>query len=225
MNETIPAQLPRMDLDRFKGYKELLDFYNGRQWEGRERRGERRLIFNYAKVFVEKITSYLMGGINFSVEPYKDTNESRKKADKAEELLYHIYTENRLEQLDLETEIDCAVLGDACYKVIWDTIEKRVRVTAPDIQGIYAWFSGDDISRVWRVASRYQLSAEEVEITYGAKSKGKTAVLVEVWTDRDFELYLDNVLIESKPNPYSFIPFIIYPKILHGEVPNCESPS
>ena len=213
MNETIPAQLPRLNLDRFKGYKELIDFYNGRQWEGRERRGERRLIFNYTKVFVEKITSYLMAGINFSVEPYKDTDEGHKKARNAEELLYRVYAENQLEQLDLETEIDCAVLGDACYKVIWDTVEKKVRVTAPDIQGIYAWCSGDDISRVWRVASRYQLSAEEVEITYGVKSRNKTAVVVEIWTNREFELYLDNVLIESKPNPYGFIPFIIYPNL------------
>jgi hypothetical protein len=56
MNEAIPSQLNRLDLDRIRGYKEYLDFYHGRQWEGRERRGERRLIFNYARVFVEKIT-------------------------------------------------------------------------------------------------------------------------------------------------------------------------
>jgi hypothetical protein len=73
MDNTVIAQLARTDLARIKGYQELLDFYNGRQWEGRERRGERRLIFNYARVFVEKITSYLMGGINFNIEPFEDT--------------------------------------------------------------------------------------------------------------------------------------------------------
>ena len=108
MNETIPSQLTRLDMDRIKGYKELLDFYHGRQWEGRERRGERRLIFNYARVFVEKITSYLMTGINFAVEPVEDSDEAVARARKAESALYKVYEDNQLEQLDLETEIDCA---------------------------------------------------------------------------------------------------------------------
>jgi len=142
MNEVIPLQLNRLDLDRIKGYKELLDFYHGQQWEGRERRGERRLIFNYARVFVEKMTSYLMAGINFSVDPVEDSDKARVGARKAESALYKVYGDNQLEQLDLETEIDCAILGDACYKVIWDTAEKRVRVTAPDVQGVYVWCSG-----------------------------------------------------------------------------------
>ncbi len=213
MNETIPAQLARLELDRIKGYKELLDFYDGRQWEGRERRGERRLIFNYAKVFVEKITSYLMTGINFTVDPVEDSDEARIRAGKAEAALYKVYEDNQLEQVDLETEIDCAILGDACYKVTWDTVEKRVRVTAPDVQGVYAWRSGDDTCRVWRVASKYRLSAEEAEILYGVKPKSRTATVVELWTDRDFELYLDNTMLEAKPNPYGFIPFVIYPNL------------
>ncbi len=213
MNDTIVAQLAKTDLGRIKGYQELIDFYNGRQWEGRERRGERRLVFNYARVFVEKITSYLMSGISFDIEPYEDSEEAKDNAGRAEQAIYRVYTENQLEQIDLETEIDCAVLGDACYKVIWDADEKRVRVTAPDIQGIYAWYSGDDMSRVWRIASRYRLTAEEVEVIYGTKPKGKTAVVVEMWTERDFELYLDNSLMESKPNPYGFIPFVVFPNL------------
>ncbi len=213
MNESIPSQLTRLDMERIKGYKELLDFYQGRQWEGRDRRGERRLIFNYARVFVEKITSYLMTGISFAVEPVEDSDEAAARARKAESALYKVYEDNQLEQLDLETEIDCAVLGDACYKVIWDTAEKRVRVTAPDVQGIYAWCFGDDASRVWRVVSRYSLSAGEAELLYGVKPKSKTATVVELWTERDFELYLDNIPLEAKPNPYGFIPFVIYPNL------------
>jgi hypothetical protein len=213
MNETIPSQLNRLDVDRIKGYKGLLDFYCGRQWEGRERRGERRLIFNYAKVFVEKITSYLMGGISFGVDPVEKSDDAVEKAAKAETWLYSVYADNQLEQLDLETEIDCAVLGDACYKVIWDSTEKRVRITSPDIQGIYVWWAGDDISRIWRIASRYKLSAEEAQLIHGIKPRGRTTIVVEVWTDRDFELYLDSILIESKANPYGFIPFVVFPNL------------
>ena len=213
MNENVPMQLARLDLDRIRGYRELLDFYHGRQWEGRERRGERRLIFNYAKVFIDKITSYLMSGINFAVDAVEDSDEARARAQKAEAALYRVYQDNNLEQLDLETEIDCAIMGDACYKVIWDTVEKKVRITAPDIQGIYAWWLGDDTSQVWRVASKYTLSAEEAELLYQVKPKNKTVTVVELWTEPEFELYLDNTPLEKKPNPYGFIPFIIYPNL------------
>jgi hypothetical protein len=213
MNETIPSQLSRLDTGRMRVYRELLDFYYGCQWEGRQRRGDRRLIFNYTKVFVEKVASYLMTGINFAVEPAENNEEAAAGARNAERALYRVYEDNHLEQLDLETEIDCAVLGDGCYKVIWDAVEKKVRVTAPDVQGLYAWCSGDDISRVWRIASRYRLSAEEVEALYMIKPKGKTATVVELWTDAGFQLYIDNVLLEEKPNPYGFIPFIIFPNL------------
>ena len=214
MNEgLVPAQLNQRDGDRIKGYRELLDFYHGIHWQGRERRGEKRLTFNYAKVFVDKVTSYLMSGISFVVEPVADSDEARVKARRAEQVLHRVYEENNLEQLDLETEIDCAVLGDAGYKVIWDTQSRRVRITAPDVQGIYAWWLGDDTSRVWRLASKYRLTQEEAEMLYRIKTKGKTAIVIEMWTDSDFELYLDNTLVESKPNPYGFIPFVVYPNL------------
>lgn len=213
MNETVISQLTRMELDRMKGYKELLDFYYGRQWEAKGRRNERRLTFNYAKAFIEKVTSYLMGGMSFAIDPGEDSDKAKDNARRAEAALKRTYSENYLEQLDLETEIDCAVLGDGCYKATWDAREKRVRVTAPDMQGIYAWNSGDDTSRLWRVAARYQLSKEEVEYLYGVKSKNKTAAIVEMWTKRDFELYMDNTLLEAKSNPYGFIPFVIFPNL------------
>ncbi len=214
MNEGfIPTRLAHHDTDRLKRYKELLDFYYGRHWEGYAKRGEKRLTFNYAKVVIDKATSYLMSGINFAVDAVEDSDEARAKARRAESALYQVYEANNLEQLDFETEIDCAILGDACYKVIWDQETKSVRVTAPDIQGIYAWWVGDDTSRIWRVASKYSLTADEVEILYKVRPKGKTANIVELWTAQDFELWLDNAQVEKKPNPYGFIPFIIYPNL------------
>jgi len=139
MNKTsITSQLNRHDIDRLRDYRGLLDFYHGRQWEGRERRGEKRLTFNYTRVFIDKVASYLMSGINFAVEAEGGSEEDKTKAQRAEAALRQVYEDNNLEQLDLETEIDCAILGDACYKVIWDSEAKKVRITAPDVQGIYA---------------------------------------------------------------------------------------
>jgi len=104
-------------------------------------------------------------------------------------------------------------LGDGCYKVIWDAIEKRIRITAPDVNGIYAWWTGDDLSRIYQVASRYTLSADEIALLYKRTLQKKSAQVTELWTAREFVLYLDNEIIDRKPNPYGFIPFIIFPNL------------
>lgn len=210
-----PSQLKRQDLGRLKKYQELLGFYHGRQQSAssRGRRSDKQLTFNYAKVVIDKVTSYLMSGLHYIVEPLEDSAQARARAERAQAALDRVYRRNNLEQLGFETETDCAILGDACYKVIWDAERKDVRVTAPDVQGIYAWWLGDDISRLWRVASRYRLTADEVEMLYQVKPKGKTATITELWTEPHFELWLDDTLLENKANPYGFIPFVIYPNL------------
>ena len=208
-----PAELARRDPERIAGYRQLLDYYRGRHWEGRERRGEKRLTLNYAKVFVDKVASYLMSGVTVAVDPREDSDEARAKAQSAESALRRVYEENNLEQLDLETEIDCGILGDAGYKVTWDGDARRVRVTAPDIQGIYAWWAGDDMAQLWRVASKYRLDAPSAARLYGVTTRAETAEVVEVWTAGDFALWVDNAVIDRKPNPYGFIPFVIYPNL------------
>jgi Phage portal protein, SPP1 Gp6-like len=212
-DEFKPAELNRRDNDRMRRYRELLDFYQGTQWPGRERAGEKRLTFNYARVVVDKIASYLMSGVKFVVDPGEDTAPGREKARRAESALHQVYDANGLEQLDFETEVDCAVLGDAVYKVIWDTETAGVRVTAPDVQGIYVWQGGDDASKVWRIASRYYLDVDVAAAMYGTKPKGKTAAVAELWTADEFQLWVDDVLMEKKQNPYGFIPFVIFPNL------------
>ncbi|MBM2832689.1 MAG: hypothetical protein HW414_1741, partial [Dehalococcoidia bacterium] len=193
-----PAVLPRLDQDRLRRYTEHLDLYNGLQWPGPStRRQERRLTFNYIKTAIDKVTSYLM----------------------------RAYEANNLSALDFQTEIDAAILGDGCYKVTCDPEEKQVRVTAPDPQGLFAWWRGDDPSRVWRVASRYTLSSEEVEQLHHVGARRGPAVtsrdavpadkaqVTEVWTPTTFELFIDNASQGEKPNPYGFIPFVLFPNV------------
>ena len=229
MSETnILNLIAQRDQERIRSYHDLLDFYQGKQWLGRERWGEKRLTFNYARIFVDKITSYLMSGINFTVEALEDTPEARARAEKAEQALAQVYENNHLEQLDFETEIDCAILGDACYKVTWEeggvssNGKGRIRVTAPDIQGIFVWWLGDDLAHIWRVASKYSLSGEEVEMLYpksqissykSQTNQTQLRTIIEVWTEKEFELYIDGFLVEKKPNPYGFIPFVIFPNL------------
>jgi hypothetical protein len=208
-----PSDLVRRDSNRLRRYQEQLDIYQGTQWQGRERPGEKRLTFNYARVIIDKLTSYLMSGAKIVVDPVDDSPEARQKARDAEQLMQNVSEENSLEQLDSETEVDCAVLGDAAYKVVWDADQGIVRVSAPDIQGLYLWTRADDINSVRRIASRYSLDSESAKSLYGFKSRGKSTNVIELWTVQDFQLWLDDTLLEQKPNPYGYIPFIIFPNL------------
>ena len=210
---TTPQQLARADLDRMRHYGEYLTFYNGEQWQQRAIRGEKHLTFNYAKALVDKATSYLLSGMSPAVDPPEQGEAAAKASRSAEKAIHGVYSANDLQALDFDTEIDCAVLGDAAYKVTWDERRKRVRVTSPDVQGLYAWWMPDDVSTVYRVASRYQLCADEVEMLYGIKPAGKRAWVVEVWTESRFELWVDNDQVTTTLNPYGFIPFVIFPNL------------
>src|SRR3972149_2983054 len=155
---------------------------------------------------------------------YEASPEANERARLAERTLREVAEQNNLAQLDFDTEIDAAVLGDAAYKVTWDAIERRVRISSPDVQGLFVWWLGDDVSRIWRVASKYALSAEEGEIAFGpAPARGRSAAarrpatgsarrprveVVEGWTAETFQLWLDGSLVEEKANPYGLIPFV-----------------
>ena len=216
---SLPKTVERMDAERLRAYQENLAFYDGSgQWQGRPRGRERRLTFNYARVTLDKVTSYLMADLRSTVPPANASPEERDRSRFAEELLAEVAEVNNLDQLDFDTELDTAVLGDGAYKVTWDAEEQRVRITAPDVQGLFAWWVGDDVNRVWRVASRYRLAWEEAEALHGVTAprqatRPQEAVITEVWTPRTFQLWVDEALVRDDENPYGFIPFVIYPNI------------
>jgi hypothetical protein len=204
----LPLRLPRMDEDRMRCYRDNLDFYEGRQWQGRARRGERRLTLNYAKAFADKITSYLLNGLAVQVEARDgDTAAGRERARAAERALREVEAANALAQLDFETELDCAVLGDAAYKVTWDAAEGMVRVCAPDVQGLWAWRVPDDPSRITAVATQYRVDDPT------QPSSNNHQATTEYWTADTFELFDGNDLVERIANPYGFIPFVVFPNV------------
>lgn len=238
----LPQQLAQRDSERLRSYRENLEFYHGQQWTDARRRRDRRLTFNYARAMIEKSASYTMSGASFVVDPADASPEAHESARRAEQAVRDVYEANGLDQLDFDNEVDCSVLGDAAYKVTWDETAHRVRVTAPDVQGLFVWPHAGDHSRYWKVASRYILSHEETEATLGEfgdgsglgpiptgrnaggsglvhhggfSADGRLAehTLVETWTDETLELWLDNTLVGETANPYGFIPFVIYPNV------------
>ena len=87
-------------------------------------------MFNYTRVAIDKVTSYLMQGFRTVCTPGDSSAGARERARRAEAVLYDVYDRNYLAQLDYETEVDCAILGDGCYKVFWDVAEKRIFLQA-----------------------------------------------------------------------------------------------
>ena len=208
----LPLQLRQLDADRLARYAEHLAFYQGQQWPGRARRGERRLTFNYARAFVEKVTSYLLHGASVQVEARDgDTAAGRDRARAAERALREVEAANGLAQLDFETELDCAILGDAAYRVSWDGDTGEVRVTAPDVQGIFAWRVPDDPSRLTALASQYSLDAAGSHVSTSGRVPETT--VTEYWTAATFELWHGEQLAERAPNPYGVIPFVLFPNL------------
>ncbi len=211
---TLPARLRRMDEDRLRRYAQNLAFYEGDQWPGRARRGERRLTFNYARTFVDKVTSYLLNGLSVEMEASDgDTPAGRDRARATERVLREVETANALSQLDFETELDCAVLGDAAYKVTWDAEAKQVRVSAPDVQGIFAWRQPDDPSRIVAVASQYAMTSPE------PVAGPRPELVTEYWTAATYSTWLGEELVATNANPYGFIPFVIFPNVRAAKQP------
>jgi Phage portal protein, SPP1 Gp6-like len=130
-----------------------------------------------------------------------DTPAGHERARTAERGLREVEAANGLAQLDFETELDCAVLGDAAYKVTWDVAAAAVRVSAPDVQGIYTWRLPDDPWRITAVASQYRTEP------------GDSGLVTEYWTPATFELWRGSELAERLPNPYGFVPFVIFPNV------------
>ena len=214
---TLPQQLEQRDVARMRAYQENLSFYSGSHWPGSARRRERRLTFNYVRrrTFVHKATAALLAGMHVAVEPLDASPEAVARAASARRVLLDVAEGNDLQELDFETELDAAVLGDGCYKVTWESaaMGPGVRVTSQDVQGLFAWWVGDDVAKVWRVASRYRLTGEETEFLYGVTPSGPEAVVVEAWTAESMGLWVDNALLEERPNPYGFIPYVVFPNL------------
>ena len=168
----LPRLLATRDADRLRRYREYLEYAEGKRGAPPKRGRERALTFNYARAIVEKGASYLVTDHQPTVEAVSGNAEARRNAAAAERLLRETWEANDLARLDVETEIDTATLGDGAFKVTWDAEEERVIVSAPDVQGLFVWWHGDDVRRVQRVASRYILDADAFGERTGLETDG-----------------------------------------------------
>lgn len=215
-----PQSLRNRDAARLKAYADHLKFYKAdgnAQWLDTRTGRQRKLTLNYTKTLIDKVSSYVMSGLNFAVDPADGYAQAAAQA--TENAIYRVYQDNDLELLDLETEIDTAILGDGCYKITWDPTLQRIRVTAPDIQGVFAWWAPDDTGQIVQVATRYSLPQDDAANIYPmatlptAAGTSASTTIVERWTAAEFDIWAGDQLLRQADNPYGFIPFVIFPNL------------
>ena len=210
-NAIFPASLASLDDLRRRGYEGYLNFYNGDQWRTRPQQRERRLTYNYAQIIVDRGASVLLHDMTMQID--RTPGAAEEEEGKARDALALVARQNGLGTLDLETEIDCAVTGDAVYKVTWDDEAKEVRVTSPDAANVWVWWKADNVAVIERVAQQYTMGRQAVEARFGRVAAVDDTKVTEVWTASTFEVWAGNDLVRTEANPYGFIPFVIMPNI------------
>ncbi|MDI3340854.1 MAG: phage portal protein [Sphaerobacter sp.] len=202
------------DVDRMTRYRELLDFYEGRQWDRRRRAGETQLTINYARALVRKAASYVFPEpVVISVPPLAGV--SAEQARRAEAALHALATEQDLHGLDTQTLIDASVLGDGAFKVTWDRDAGRPLVVSVDPATLWAWSEPDNVRAVRRVVQLYTLEAGQASELFGIDAgTGPGAVrVVEDWTRERVRFEVAGVIVRDEPNPYGWIPYVIFPNL------------
>jgi hypothetical protein len=211
---------------RLHRYQTYLDFYNGMQWAERRRPGERRLTVNYSRTLVHKGASYLLGKpVRFELIPNGATDADAQIARDAEAALNRVWENNNLAALDYDAAVEASILGDCAFRVLVEKmpleaapvdmrlpyLTRYVKVRAADVFGLTVGW-GVDKTPLW-VHERYALSSEDANARFSRSFDGREVEITEKWTAETVEYEAGGETIESKPNPYGFIPYVFVPNL------------
>jgi hypothetical protein len=214
----LPGAVDGRDIERMNRYRTYLDFYGGQQWTGRRRAGETRLTFNYARTLIQKSASYLFPRpVTFNV--IADGDGQEEAVERAERALNGVYARHDQHTIDFQSALDSAVLGDGAFKVTWSAQRAAPLVVPVDPATLWAWWEPDNPNEVYRVVQRYTIAANEAgRIFPGVRvpepwASNEQLVVVEDWDAERYTITLAGEEVFDHPNPYGFIPYVIYPNI------------
>jgi hypothetical protein len=200
---------------RVAAYATALAFFHGDQWTAPPRRGETRLVFNYARALIRKTASYVFPGpVGVSALPLAETPIAHEAASLAERLLTTLAADLDLSRLDQLLAVDAAVLGDAALKVTWDQRRGRPRVAPVDPAGLVATWAPDDPREVERMVHAYTLSGLQArrlfpDLDLSAIDPEGMVPVVEDWTVSTWGLHIAGQHLRTVPNPYGWIPYLV----------------
>lgn len=204
--DPVPLEPSAADRARWARYREYLAFWEGRQWPDRARPGETRLVLNYARALVRKVTSVLFS---------RPVRYSVPDSAAAERYLAQLASEDDWHGLDYVAALDAAVLGDAAFKVTWDRERRRPRLTTVDPAQLVVATRPDDLREVVAVAHTYPLTVGAVEQVFGRKlpllGPDGWVTVREEWTAERYRLLVGEQLVHEGRNPYGWIPYVLLP--------------
>ena len=199
---------------RLNRYSLNWSMYLGHHFGYRRETGESQNIYNYYRAFTDFITRFTFGrGVQFSSP--KATSAIVPDALKR---VWEI--DNDKMKVLFEMGTSGAVSGDCFVKIAYeetyeDTVGRvhpgKVRLLPLNAAYCFPEYHPHDRSRIIRFKIKYRF--------YGTSPQGTRSVYtyVEVLTENSIEEYVNDELIDSRPNPLGVIPIVHIPNI---PVPN-----
>ena len=184
--------------------------YLGHHWGYRREQGEMQVSFNYYRAFIDYLNRFTFGkGVHF-------------RSPKATEaivpsLLERVWeVDNDKQRVLLEMAQTGAITGDAFVKVAYeeawtDSINRfhagKVRILPLNPAFCFPEFHPHDRTRLLRFKQKYRF--------WGTSLEGTRQVFTytEILTDDIIEEYINDELIDSRPNPLGIIPVVHIPNV------------
>jgi len=195
---------------RLNRYAHNWAFYLGHHWGYRREVGEPQLTFNYVKALSDYITNFTFGkGISF-----RSPQATEAIVPQA---LNRVWTvDNKMDSLLWEIGNQGSITGDSFIKVAYEMpyedptgrfIPGRVRILPLNSSFCFPEFHPHDRHRLIRFKLKYRF--------WGTSLEGTRQVFTytELLTDEAIEEYVNDELIDSRPNPLGKIPIVHIPNV------------
>jgi hypothetical protein len=197
---------------RLNRYANNWAFYLGHHWAYRREPGEPQLTFNYTKALSDFITNFTYNhGVQFrSPKMYQHIVPG---------LLKRVWeVDNDKEAILWEMGQQGSVSGDCFTKVAWDpafqnpatgeTVPGRVRILPLNSSYCFPEWHPHDRDRLIRFKLKYRF--------WGTAPEGTRQVYTytEIMTEDVIEEYVNDEMIDQRPNPLGVIPIVHTPNVM-----------
>jgi len=184
--------------------------YLGHHWGYRREQGEMQIAINYYRAFIDYINRFTFGkGVHF-----KSPKATEAIVPKLLERVWEV--DNNKMQILFEMAQTGACTGDTFVKVAYeeaweDSVGRmhpgRVRVLPLNPAFCFPEFHPHDRTRLLRFKQKYRF--------WGTSLEGTRQVFTytEILTDDIIEEYINDELIDSRPNPLGQIPVVHIPNV------------
>jgi hypothetical protein len=193
---------------RLNRYASNWAFYLGHHWGYRREQGEPQLTFNYVRAFSDFLTNFTFSrGVQF-ITP-KETEHI------VPALLKSVWeVDNQKDQVLWELGNQGGVSGDTFVKVAWEPPDPesgqplpRVRILVLNSAYCFPEWHPHDRGKLLRFKLKYKF--------WGTSPEGTRTVFTytEILTNQVVEEYINDELIDQRPNPLGVIPIVHIPNV------------